>query len=364
MGEFAYPPIHVSGTREHQRCKRKWILGDRHWGYGYRPMPSNSSAAVGTLCHDGMKFYYGDHYAWPEAFAQACEKWIAHSKDVGAWDGVDDEWLRDTFFLSGRMLEGYGAHYAQAVGYLDDINLTFLETERKWSMQLGDLFTVEGIWDGIVRHNQSGQLWVFETKTTNNINRMVDGIQWDYQPKVYVAAAEQIYGEPIGGVIYNIVKRTDPFSVKILKNGMPSTAKAERESTTPSVYRGLVSAGLALIDNPSDRYAMRDKYEPLIAEMLEWPNPLYVRHAVTFSPTEINNVLRYMELEGNSMISTWGLGAKVQPSYDRYTCGGCTYRWVCQGIDAGHDWQEILDATMIRETEDFYGSEAYSPEDE
>jgi hypothetical protein len=360
--EFLYPAIHASGIREHQRCRRKWWLGDRHWGLGYRPRPSNAAAAIGTLVHDALSEHYGKGVDWVWATERAVNNWIQHAKDVGAWDSVDDAWWDETTSLARLVIDGYAIHYEMADHYLDDYKIVFVETERKFSFKVGD-YTIEGIWDGIVRLGKSNQLWVFETKTTNNLARIVDGIQWDYQPQLYVAAAEKIYGEPVGGVIYNIIKRTDPFSVKTLQNGMPSTAKVERESTTVAVYQALVERGLERLPEHK-QLAEEAKYMLLIEEMKQWPSPLYIRHAVTYNRDQINNVLRYVELEGHAMVGTTSLGAAVQPSFDRYTCGGCAYRWACQAMNDGNDYREILDATMVKEQEDLYGTEAHSPDDE
>lgn len=358
---FYYPPVHVSGAGEHQRCRRKWLFSDRHWGFGYRPIPTNSPAAVGTLFHDTLSLRYGAGLDWMVAFTGAVKMWVEHAEKIGTFDLIDEEWWSETQALARSMVLGYAEHYDQHAGHFGDSNLEFLETERKFSLRVGD-YQVEGIWDGIVLHKPTGMLWVFETKTTNNIPRMTDGIQWDYQPKVYVAAAEQIYGRRIGGVIYNIVKRADPYSVKMLKNGLPSTAKAERESVSPSLYRNLL---MACIDELGvDPDPILDKYNPLIAEMEAQPNPLYVRHPITFSSNDINRVLRYVELEANAMVGTKSLGLGVQPSYNRYTCGGCAYRWACQALDGDADWRGLLDATMRVNTEDVYGDEAISPDDD
>ena len=133
-------------------------------------------------------------------------------------------------------------------------------------------FTIAGKMDGIVRDTRNGTLWVLEHKTTAALTGLYKKrLTLDAQSLLYVEAAERKYGEPIAGVLYNVIVKAVPHYPKLLKNGELSRDK--NQITTPELYRQ------AILDNCLNEA----DYAGFLAELEGRRREYFYREVLTFS---------------------------------------------------------------------------------
>jgi len=81
-------------------------------------------------------------------------------------------------------------------------------------------FRLRGRCDGVWR-DPNGTAWIFETKTKSQIpeDALNDAIGFDFQCLFYVTAKAAELGEPVRGVLYNVV-RVPGYRSKLTAEGM------------------------------------------------------------------------------------------------------------------------------------------------
>lgn len=113
----------------------------------------------------------------------------------------------------------YVEHWQNQRGmeYHPDCQFVALEEEFKIPHRLEDGSEVflRGRIDGLLRYKK--QLWLMENKTKSIIDdRITDYLPLDLQTTIYSYVVEQKYGEPVAGVLYNVIKRP---GLKLNKEG-------------------------------------------------------------------------------------------------------------------------------------------------
>lgn len=91
---------------------------------------------------------------------------------------------------------------------LPDCEFVSLEEDFKFPHTLpnGREIILRGRFDGILRYQ--GQLWLMENKTKSVVDeRIADYLPHDMQTMMYCHCIEQKYGEPVAGILYNVVRR-------------------------------------------------------------------------------------------------------------------------------------------------------------
>ncbi len=92
--------------------------------------------------------------------------------------------------------------------YLDDCQFVALEEDFKVPHELedGTVVFLRGRIDGLLRYKK--QLWLMENKTKSIIDdRITDALPHDLQTTIYCHVVEQKYGEPVAGILYNVIRR-------------------------------------------------------------------------------------------------------------------------------------------------------------
>lgn len=92
--------------------------------------------------------------------------------------------------------------------YLPDCEFVALEEDFKIPHELEDGTQVflRGRIDGLLRYKK--QLWLMENKTKSIIDdRIKDYLPLDLQTTIYSHVVEQKYGEPVAGILYNVIRR-------------------------------------------------------------------------------------------------------------------------------------------------------------
>lgn len=144
---------------------------------GLVPMQEPTALRFGSLIHDAIE----RHHRGLDALA-----WIT-AQPLDAAERI----------YALAMLRGYIQRWQS-----DDF--TVVEMERAFRFPLVDGWDAGGKFDGIIR--RGGALWLMEHKTASRVDAAYLSRLWvDFQIAWYSAAAERVYGEPIVGILYNVL---------------------------------------------------------------------------------------------------------------------------------------------------------------
>jgi hypothetical protein len=183
-----------------------------------------------------------------------------------------------------------------------------------------------GTFDGVVRHKESGSLYLLEHKTVKKggVGQMLRGIEFDLQPRAYLWAARQLIDPNVVGVIYTILGKEDITEARLLKNGKPSKAAAALLRTNLEIYE-------YWIDHTG---ADRADYEAELAFLANKEDSPIARTVAYFTEAQLGSAIWEMEAEGRLMESTVDMGLKYsQPHRSRYNCPYCPCRDACQEVE-------------------------------
>src|SRR3990167_3778 len=172
-----FPDVHVSAITASQRCPRQHYYADPDWGLGYRQRVDNDRILLGNWVHYALRLMSleGLHHndAATVTLTRQYELW-------DKWD-VPDSWASELQLLFYNLMSAYSLWQANDPGYYANKNLEWVFVEEGFSIPYAG-YNFEGQWDGIVRHKLTGELYVFERKTTKRPGEIELGIQWDWQP--------------------------------------------------------------------------------------------------------------------------------------------------------------------------------------
>lgn len=138
------------------------------------------------------------------------------------------EW-QEQYELAAKMFANYVQQYPQE-------QFKVLATEVEFDLKVGKVL-LSGKIDALIEYN--GKLWLMEHKTARYINYDYrKKLSMDLQNTLYTWAMSKWQGQPIAGVLYNVLAKDFPKKPEVLKSGKLSTAKSQ--STTPELYRAAI----------------------------------------------------------------------------------------------------------------------------
>jgi hypothetical protein len=317
--------VHYSGIQMHQGCPRKWLVLDRHNGLGYEQKRIGGPLLVGGLVHEALDLYFqGENII--EAAYDALK-----TEPFKTWIDSNPESYEDTDLVI-EMMQAYDT-WRGGRRYWGDHNLEMIEPERDFEFEtpgLDGTLVIGGTFDGIVRHKGNGELYLMEHKTVKKggVSLMLKGIEYDLQPRLYMAAAREIIDPRIKGVIYTILAKEDPTRIKLLKNGKPSKAVAVLNRTTLEHYEQSVTAnGGSLMEYESELAYLGDKQDTV-----------YTRTVAYFNTAQLDAAVREAVVEAELMEQTQRRGLKYsQPHRSRYNCPYCPCREACMAVEIDVD---------------------------
>lgn len=334
--------VHVSGVQTFQKCKRRWYYSDADWGLGYRSPRMNDKVTLGIWWHYAQALVAGG-----DNYVDTVVRVLDRQDELYGPDSI-------TLDLDEKFSSLMSAHelwqQADKSRYSDD-QLEYLAIEEKFSLPIYG-HRLEGQWDAVVRHKQSDTLYVLERKTTISPNRIEAGINWDLQPRFYTWAAGQLFDGPVVGVIYEIVRNTDPYTVKMLiRNGLPSKAKVELDGTTHEVYYNLLIEAAQERDLDPDQVVA--DYEQQLNYLLLNKNPIFRRTLFVPSADMRQQSMECMIDASVEMQEADLVAPDMFPALNRHACGLCPYKEVCLAHDDGADWQGLLEIGFVKNLERF-----------
>ena len=328
--------LHVSGLATYQDCERLYNYSYLH---GYRLAFDSPPIVFGNYWHFAQRLVAGG-----SSYAEALAATAARQQELGS---LPDPELWEMF---EGLMGGHKLWQETSDCLYVDSRLEYVSLEEKFTFELGG-YQFGGVWDGVVKHKHLDGLYLIERKTTYSPNELERGVSWDMQPRFYAYAAEKIYGEPVIGVIYELVRRCNPTQIKVLKNGWPSKARNELDGTSYEIYRNF------LFDT-ADKLGYT--YETVLidyAEQLEYlklaHNPVFRRILVPMGEGHKEIAAKTMLYRAAQMNAAQSLGDALPPKLNRYTCSKCPFKYACLAQDDGADYISLLDATFIKDKERF-----------
>lgn len=169
-------------------CRRMWDLS---YNKKFKPKITSDKLALGTAVHAFL-----EHYLTTSEVEQAKNKYH---------DSINKTLVEpDIAALGYAMVSGYPEwHQAN-----DPIWLQRAEIPFEVPIPKTDHYFVGKV-DGICRIK--GALWVVEHKTASQVGDSYrDALELDEQVSGYMWAIEQSFGEPVCGVVYNVLRKADP----------------------------------------------------------------------------------------------------------------------------------------------------------
>jgi hypothetical protein len=124
--------------------------------------------------------------------------------------GDEMQAVEDDLAVANRLFAGYAKRW-----YKSDVKREWIQLEQVFK-QICNLFLLRGRVDGVFRCK--GRLWLFETKTKKYVDdaALTAALQFDWQSFFYAMAKEVEIGEPIVGVLYNVIRKP---SLELGKDG-------------------------------------------------------------------------------------------------------------------------------------------------
>ncbi len=205
--------LSTSEIRDRLACPAKHA-----WAYREKIKLSLPQTALfsGSGVHTGLRAYY-DAYGLTqdERTALALETFLTdHDRQLKEiWsrnETLPDFKLREyeeARELGVAMLEGFAKWEPgeEKIGLL-----RVDQTERQFRVRIpGKRAYYVGKCDGLTRIN--GELWLIEHKTAQSIGEQyVKALELDLQVTGYIWATERELGEPVAGVVYNVLRKQKP----------------------------------------------------------------------------------------------------------------------------------------------------------
>ena len=204
-----------------------------------------------------------------------------------------------------------------------------------------------GRMDQIIQENDTGKYAIRDYKTTGKLDDdYFRHLELDEQCTTYLWAAPleaKLYGyeyTEINRIYYVALRKAFPRPPTPLKNGMPSTNKAE-ESTTPEMFTQYIKD-----NNLTVVYEGSETLQRYFAYLLEKGEKQFIHiEPVTRNKTQILNAGLRLYHEAVDMLDK-DLILYPNPSKN-YTCLNCIFRTPCIAAEDGSDWKFMLNSNYV-----------------
>lgn len=343
MGKYE---VHVSDVRAFKSCRRKW-----HWssplGLNLEPDKPYAPFFLGRVIHTALELYYRSNGRMSMYDATDIATTIEREKMEVAgtlWD-TEEEMLEENTELAFGMMENYDIWQRsgeQQNSVWGDANLEFLDMETVFTVPLrtakgnpSSKVFLGGRFDGLVRRRDDNTLWLFESKTTRSIMELQRTLAFDEQAGAYIYAAQELLGEAVYGVVYNIMRKKVPTKPQLLKNGTLSKNKSI-DTTVHTYWQAVQDA------HPEwTKEEMLEEYNDILQILHEKENKFFNRTIVRRTPQEIEELANNLRIVSLEMTRD---NTPLYPSPGWNNCTFCRFTGPCLSMNAGSDYQSILDA--------------------
>lgn len=199
---------------------------------------------------------------------------------------------------------------------------------------------IAGKFDGLERRKSDGTLWVAEYKTCRGIEERAALLQHDEQATTYVYAASELFGEPVSGIVYTLLRKKAPATPDVLKSGHLSANK--NIDTTVAAFRRAIKQHYG---TAATEAFIQKQYGEVLANIAAFGKPFVARVAIERTPQQLD--LFVEELHATVV----EMNNPATPMYANRTwsCPGCMFRQPCLARDMGQeDRVELLLGSEFR----------------
>ncbi len=307
-----YRSIHISDVRQFKACRQRW-----HFSSPLRlnlaPRKAQTYFLFGRLVHDALEQYYNNRK--PEAVLNFYERSMIeelktlHRLMPSFVGSVEDQRLRAELEKGKYVVQ----HYMTWAADVDDFEMVHPERKFQEIELPGTDIVISGRFDGIIRR-KNGALWLKEFKTAISLPSDFSFLLLDEQASLYLWAANQMFDEPVKGVLYTYLKKKAPAIPKPLKRG--GLSKARSIDTTAQVYyNALMHYDL----DPQD-------YIEILRHLATKPNNFFKRHQVRRSKQELDIFIERFIATAQEMLNT---DIPIYPSPNMMECNRCSFFGAC-----------------------------------
>lgn len=247
----------------------------------------------GSMTHQALEWWYQGKYKTVRGCLKAIEK---HWRTKAAKECFDAQATEEMMAFEHILFPEYVDHWGKR------------DTKKRWAYLeptfdiLWNGWRLRGKCDGVFRLGRGkGKLWLLETKTASQLNpeNLALKLSFDFQNLFYVTAMSQLLGEPIVGVLYNVIKK-------------PTLRLAQKDGGDWSNY-----------------------IERVREDVQEDPNKYFARFEAPY-PQEVREEFEEELLNKLELFHDWCVHPEDQPTYRNESA--CTARWNCEflrGCSAG-----------------------------
>lgn len=330
--------IHISDIRAYRACRRKW-----DWSSPLRnnlePNIAYPPFFIGRALHHCLEKFYAEGISvWDslDEFLNEEQKVAGHM-----WRSEQEKW-DDAVMLLQEMMAHYALWIQVDTSDFRDENLEFIKLEVPFEVpmpipgtdQVDERMTLQGRFDGIVRHKPTDTYWIWETKTTRSLSELIRSLDNDEQSGVYFYAAQRLYGIKTVGVLYNMLRKKAPNHPKILQSGYLSK-RASADLTSFSFV-----ADVKKTHGDVSWEFIKEYYGDYISELSISNNGFFTRYPIRRSSVEINNLLTGVYQTAVEMINP---DTFIYPAPSLTQCNWCFFKAPCLAKNKGINVDVILD---------------------
>lgn len=205
---------------------------------------------------------------------------------------------------------------------------------------------IAGKFDGLERRKSDGTIWIAEYKTCRGIEERAALLQHDEQATTYVYAASQLFGEPVAGIVYTLLRKKAPATPDVLKSGHLSANK--NIDTTVAEFRRAIRRHYG----PQATEAFVQKqFGEVLANLAAFGKPFVARVAIERTPQQMELFVRELHATVIEMNSP----DTVMYANRTWSCPGCMFRQPCLARDMGQeDRVELLLGSEFRQRDSIF----------
>lgn len=330
--------VHATDVLTFKRCRRLWDWSSRY-RQNYEPVRPVSHFFIGRAFHHCVEQLTSDGIPPRVSLAVFLRDELRPLRAGPLWNLVRPE-VREYVRLIKALMDHYTAFVGLQEGPYADVNLDYLAHE----MAFGDGHTdpiplrvdgkildppvyVGGKFDGLVRHRPTTRYLLPEYKTCRSIVERSKLLPHDEQATFYCYAAQELFGQPVSGVLYTLARKKAPVQPRVLQNGMLSTAKSI--DTTVAGYREAIRVHHGVV---SEAFIQKH-YGEILDHLQHFSEPFVQRVLIKRTPVQIDLFIRELHATALEMFDS----KTVMYASREWSCPGCHFRDPCLKRDMGDE---------------------------
>lgn len=332
-------PIHWSDIQTFNQCRRKWSYAS-HLRMGLQSTRLYAPFFAGSAVHYAVEMLRSQGLSYSDGLEEFRVKQTAKMlKGGGELFESEEELMDEQLFLANQMLAHWRKWCRSYTGPFNDREVEFISHEKVFRVPLlgfdgkpvmaadGLPIWLEGRIDGLLRHIPTGEVWLYELKTARSIDERVRLLDNDGQASMYCIGAEQVWGEPVAGVVYEIMRKSAPREPDVLQNGMLS--KNVRIDTSFEMYVAAIKSHHGAI---ATKEWIRANYGGILQTLREKKKDhFFVRVPVRRTQQELDRfraeLILFTAEMTKSDVSVW-----ASPGWG---CGFCPFKDPCLARNKG-----------------------------